>query len=169
MYKHIYIFILYIYIYIYIYIYAYIYIYIYINKKQPRIICTMFVQNVLNLSQKEEVWLNIFIMATHYHFSGWGCRRVRLSEHVSWVYTKQSDQVGWGCRIHRLHLCRRVRFPRECLGSDNKQSDGDASEMFGLLKMQRTSSLPLLPGLICPGIVAHDRVLCMGQLKPFEI
>ena len=27
-----------------------------------------FIQNVLNLTQKEEPWLNIFIMVTHYHF-----------------------------------------------------------------------------------------------------
>ena len=30
--------------------------------------------------------------------------------------------VGWGCRIHRRHLCRRVRPPsNECPGYDTKQ------------------------------------------------
>ncbi len=32
--------------------------------------------------------------------------------------------VGWGCRIHRLHLYRGVRPPHECPGYDTKQSDG---------------------------------------------
>ena len=35
------------------------------------------------------------------------------------------DSVGWGCRIHRLHLCSGVRLPTPnvCLGYDTKQSD----------------------------------------------
>ena len=34
--------------------------------------------------------------------------------------------VGWGCRIHRLLLCRGVRPPpNECPGYDTKQSDGE--------------------------------------------
>ena len=33
--------------------------------------------------------------------------------------------VGWGCRIHRLHLCREVKSPlNKCPGYDTKQSDG---------------------------------------------
>ena len=32
---------------------------------------------------------------------------------------------GWGCRIHRLHLCRGVRLPpNESPGYNTKQSDG---------------------------------------------
>ena len=37
--------------------------------------------------------------------------------------------VGWGCRIHRLHLCRGVRSPNECPGYDTKQSDGEVPAM----------------------------------------
>ena len=35
--------------------------------------------------------------------------------------------VGWGCRIHRLLLCRGVGplLPNECPGYDTKQSDGE--------------------------------------------
>ena len=35
--------------------------------------------------------------------------------------------VGWGFRIHQLHLFRGVRpSPNECLDYDIKQSDGEA-------------------------------------------
>ena len=37
--------------------------------------------------------------------------------------------VGWGCRIHRLHLCRELRHPNECPGYDNKQSDREVPVM----------------------------------------
>ena len=30
--------------------------------------------------------------------------------------------------------------------------------------MRSTPSLPLLPGPLCPGVVASDRVLSMGQI-----
>ena len=39
--------------------------------------------------------------------------------------------VGWGCRIHWLHLCRGVRPPNECPGYDTKQSDGEVPAMLG--------------------------------------
>ena len=40
----------------------------------------------------------------------------------------KSCPIGLGCRIRRLHLCRRVRpFPNESLGYDTKQSDGDGN------------------------------------------
>ena len=37
--------------------------------------------------------------------------------------------VGWGRRIHRLHLSRGVRPPKECHGYDTKQSNGEVPEM----------------------------------------
>ena len=54
--------------------------------------------------------------------------------------------VGWGCRRHRLLLCRGVRPPpNECPGYDTKQS-----------------SLSSLPGPLWPGVVALDKALLMG-------
>ena len=53
--------------------------------------------------------------------------------------------VGWGCRIHQLHLYRGVRpLLNKCLGYDTKQSDGEASVMLELWRMQST---PLLSSL----------------------
>ena len=71
--------------------------------------------------------------------------------------------VSWGCRIHRLLLCRGVRPPaNECPGCDTKQSDGEVPAVLELWGMQSTTSLPLLPGPLWPRVVAPDRVLSMG-------
>ena len=65
--------------------------------------------------------------------------------------------VGWGCRIHRLHLCRGVDLPNKCPVYDTKQSDGEVPVMQELSGMQSTPSLPLLPGPLWPGVVAPDK------------
>ena len=72
--------------------------------------------------------------------------------------------VGWGCRIHWLHLCRGVRppNPNEFPGYDTKQSDGEVPAVLELWGMRSTPSLPLLPGPLWPGVVAPDRALSMG-------
>ena len=49
--------------------------------------------------------------------------------------------VSWGCRIHRLYLCRGLRPPNECLGYDTKQSDDEVSVMLELWGIQ---TIPLL-------------------------
>ena len=37
--------------------------------------------------------------------------------------------------------------------------------MLDLLEMQSTPSLPSLPGPLCPGVVALDKVLSIGQIE----
>ena len=64
--------------------------------------------------------------------------------------------VGWGCRIHWLHLCKWV----SCY--DAKQSHGEVTVMLGLWGIRSTPSLPLLPGPLCPSVVAPDRSQSMG-------
>ena len=58
--------------------------------------------------------------------------------------------------------------PNECPLYDIKQSDGEAPvmEFWG---MWSTSSLPLIPGQLWPGVVAPDKILSMGQIELFEI
>ena len=70
-----------------------------------------------------------------------------------------SCPVGWGCRIHRLLLCRGVRSPRsnECPEFDTKQSDGEVPVMLELWGMQSTPTLPLLPGPLKSRMVAPDK------------
>ena len=71
--------------------------------------------------------------------------------------------VGWGCRIHRLLLCRGASPPpNDYPGYDTKQSDGEVTVMLKLWGMRSTPSLPLLPGPLWPRVVAPDRVLFMG-------
>ena len=41
--------------------------------------------------------------------------------------------------------------------------------MLKLWGMRSNPSLPLLPGPLCPGVVAPDRVLSMGQIELFNI
>ena len=75
----------------------------------------------------------------------------------------QGCPVSWGCRIHRLHLCRGVRhLANECPGYETKQSDGEVPVMLELWGMQSTPLLPCLPGPLWPGVVAPDRVLFMA-------
>ena len=54
----------------------------------------------------------------------------------------QDCPVGWGCRIHRLHLCSGGRIPplNECPWYDTKQSDGEVPVMLGLWGMQSIPS-----------------------------
>ena len=76
--------------------------------------------------------------------------------------SKTHCPIGWGCRIHRLLLCRGVRpFPTSVLYG-TKQSDGEVPAMLELWGMRSTPSLPSLPGPLWPGVVAPDRALFMG-------
>ena len=73
--------------------------------------------------------------------------------------------VGWGYRIHWLHLCRGVSPSPKCPGYDIKQSDGEYPIILELWVMWSSPSLPLLPGLLRPGVVAPDKVLSFGQIE----
>ena len=102
----------------------------------------------------------------YFHFF-YLCRKKNTlsSQHVSYFSlncyrTPQISfcPVGWGCVIHWLHLCRGVRFlPNECPGYDTKQSDGEVPVMLEFWGMWSTLLLPLLPGLLWPGVVAPDK------------
>ena len=72
---------------------------------------------------------------------------------ILWI-SKSPFPVGWGSRIHRLHLCRGVspHPPNECPGYDTKQSDGETPIMLELWEIGSTPSLPLLP---CPLLLSR--------------
>ena len=93
---------------------------------------------------------------------------LRLYQPISKINIKCLQLIhDWGCRIHRLHLCRGVRPPppMSVLIYDTKQSDGEVPAMLELLKMRSTPLLPLLPGPLGPGVVAPDRALFMGEIE----
>ena len=48
------------------------------------------------------------------------------------------------------------------LDYDTKQSDGEIPVMLELWEVSSSPSLPLLPGPLCPGMVAPDKALSMG-------
>ena len=103
-----------------------------------------------------------FITNVICYFSTKCCAAEKL---LSFTLREDSCPVGWGCRIHRLLLCWGVRPPppMNVLIYDTKESDGEVPAMLELWGMQRTFALPSLPSPLCPGVVALDRVLSMGQ------
>ena len=72
--------------------------------------------------------------------------------------------VSWGCRIHQLLFCRRIRFPKECPVYDTKQSHDEVTVMLEIWGMQSATSLSLIPGTLWPVVLAADRVLSMCQI-----
>ena len=75
--------------------------------------------------------------------------------------TNSTLQVCWA----HGGVTRGVRRPNECPGYDTKQSDSEVPVILEFVGMQCTPSLPLLPGTLCPGVVARDRVLSMCQIE----
>ena len=57
----------------------------------------------------------------------------------------------------------------ECPGDDAKRSNVETPVMLEHWGMQSTASLSSLLGPIWSGAVAHDRVLCRGQIELFDI
>ena len=74
---------------------------------------------------------------------------------------------GWGCKIHWLLLCRKVRpLPHnEYPGYVTKQSDGEASVVLELSEMCCTPSLLLLSCPLWPRLITPDMVLSTGQIE----
>ena len=74
-----------------------------------------------------------------------------------------SSPVSSGCRIHRLHFCRRGgKTPPISFLDMTSDCKVPALGIWGIWS---TLSLPLLPGPLWPGVVASDRVLSMGQIE----
>ena len=75
-----------------------------------------------------------------------------------------TDTVCWGCKIHRLILCRGIPPPQydRILGYDTKQFDGEVPLMLG---NTCTVLLKSLPGPPWPGVVSPDEILSLGQTE----
>ena len=69
---------------------------------------------------------------------------------------KQWTTVGWDCK---------VSHPNKYSAYDTKQSDGKVAVMLELRGMRSTLLLPSLPGPLCIGVVAPDKVLSIGQIE----
>ena len=88
---------------------------------------------------------------------------VRYIQVHDWIFF---SPISWDGRIHWLHLYRVVSPPplNKCPGYDIKWSDGEAPALK-IWGMWSTTSLPLLPGPLWPGVVAPDSILYMGQTE----
>ena len=112
-----------------------------------------------------------FVMATQVLFHEWFPTIKLLYVKGDWMRSQINIcPVGWGCKIHRLLLCRGVRPPpNECPGYDTKQSVGAAPKMLELWGKQSTLLLPLLPGPLWPGVVAPHKgpIHGLNRTKPW--
>ena len=75
------------------------------------------------------------------------------------------SSVGRGCRMHWMHLCRRVSLlhPSECPNYGMKSFEGEAL-VKKLLGIWNTPPLPLLP----LGVVVPDRIPSMYETELFN-
>ena len=78
-------------------------------------------------------------------------------------HTKPSCPVGWGCRMHGLHLCRGVRPSQQVFWILHCTIWWGCSSLDAL-KMSGTISFSLFPGPLRPGVVVPVRVPCMGYI-----
>ena len=80
--------------------------------------------------------------------------------------------VGWGCRIHRLLLCRGVRHPSTSVLDIILNNLMVRFKLWGMLS---TPSLPSLPGPLWPGVVAPDVCIslrlsiCLSECMSFAL
>ena len=109
-------------------------------------ICTVVIDIIMVVSIQ-----NIYLFWNHYPLSL--SLSLSLSIYLS-IYL--SGPVSWGCRIHRLHLLRGVRFSQRVSWYDTEQSDGEASVMPELWGIRSTPLLPKFPGSLFPRVVALD-------------
>ena len=94
------------------------------------------------INRKKQLWVDVVVSSS--------CKCL--------TFFSRDCPVGWGCRIHRLLLCRGVRPPPNwCPGYDTKQSNGEVQAMLGLWGIRNTPSLPLLPGPLWLRVVAPDK------------
>ena len=77
------------------------------------------------------------------------------------------NAVGCGFKLHWLRFCRGGKTPpTSALGMTQNHLIGRFLELWG---MQSILSLLLLPGPLCPRVVALYRVLSMGQIEGWHL
>ena len=110
------------------------------------------------------------ILTTQVEFCPVGWRELYYTPTASLQRGKAPHQpvaygpVSWGCRIHRLHLYRRVR---PTLQSVSCIIWWGASGNAWILSNVKYPFIPIAPspGPLWPGVVGSDRVLSLGQIE----
>ena len=90
------------------------------------------------------------------------CNVLKSSDNSRLLLHRLLSTNSWPSRLGLYLSAKGSRY-------DTEESDGEASVMLELWGMRRVPSLPSLPGPLWPRVVAPDRVLCMGQIEPFDI
>ena len=118
---------------------------------------------VANFTYFIYMFRSIHFPAYFSHIASFSKSIISLSLSLSlyiYIYIYIYCPVDYVTRTHRLILCRGVRPPH------NECPDATLNNlMLELWVMWSTLSLPLLPDLLWPGVVAPDRVLSMGQIE----
>ena len=83
----------------------------------------------------------------------------RLQRSSRYIPQPQHYPLGWGCRIHRLLLCRGVRTPptTSVLYMTLNNLMMRFQQWWSFREWEVPLSLPSLPGPLCPGVVAPDK------------
>ena len=139
---------IYIYIYTHTHTHIHIYIYIYICTQNVYVcICVYIYIYIYIYAHKTCMYVYIYIYIYIYTYTKCVCVCV-YEIYIYIAALREICPVCWGCRIHRLHLCRVVKNlpPKRVSWYDTKQSDGEVPVMLKLWGMRRTPSLPSLPG-----------------------
>ena len=88
--------------------------------------------------------------------------------HIYDIYKKTAQSPGTVEYIDCISTERKYS-QNMCPGYYAKQYDCEAPVMLEFGRMQSTPSLPLFPCTLCPGEVAPDSVLSIGQKEQFDI
>ena len=91
-----------------------------------------------------------------------------LAMHTS-NFSNLSNPVSWDCKIHWLHLGRRVRLPTSVMDMilNNLLVKLEYCWSFGQYRVPLYCSS--LPGPLQPRMVDFEMVLSMGQIELFDI
>ena len=90
---------------------------------------------------------------------------VDISTNLLYVIYHWSGPVGWGCRIHWLHLCKGIRYSQRVSWYDIKQSDGEVPVMMELWGIRSTLLMASFPGSRWHGVVEPDGVQSMDRIE----
>ena len=83
-----------------------------------------------------------------------------------WFNLPQGCPLVWGCRIHRLHLCRGLKkTSNDCPGNDTKTNNGEVPVMLELWEMRSTPLFLSLPDQLWSEVVVPHGIQSMGQIK----
>ena len=101
----------------------------------------------------------------------WHLNRVLM---LNWIVWNRTDfafnsvycPIGWGCRIHRLHLCREVKLPPQKVSWIWHQTIWRwGSSNAGALRNAEHPFIAIAPRSILARMVAPDRFLSIGQIE----